>query len=156
MTGIKENKYPGITYFGVLLIIGSLMWFYVYPFDYAYYQRIFMPLSEKMILLRYSLSMLFRIVGFICGIGILLRKDIFRRIALFVTVLNIFRVHPKQAIYSSIERNFSMLDFSKVSTVEIVSSSAHIALIIVYCIEIIFSVWFIYYFTRSGVKGQFK
>ncbi|MBF0384539.1 MAG: hypothetical protein HQL27_01580 [Candidatus Omnitrophica bacterium] len=111
----KENS-PGINLFAFLLILASynkLIGF----LNFSYYRFMFQGLSEDMQLARYIFSVTLRIVGIIVGIGLLYRKELFRKVFLVLclaTVISLpfkhpFSVFKNIAIYREYQQGINIL-----------------------------------------------
>ena len=84
-----------ITVFGLALIINSCAFFVVY--NYEFYSSSLGYLAKSTIQLRYLISVLGRIAGIACGIGLLFRNNIFRKLTILlcsITILIIYWKHP--------------------------------------------------------------
>lgn len=160
------KKIPfGIKLFGVLLILSSLIQMPGF-IDYGRYRHgWFRQLPEGLILLRFLVSWLIRLAGLACGIGILKRKEFFRKAALglfFFTIITINLKHPyfvfanifKDAT-KSISDNPAISYSVKTRSIELLTSLMPITAVIMYVGDILFALCIIYYFTRPKVKQYF-
>ena len=122
----------------------------------SYYIK-FRPSPEKIIFIRYIFSIAVRVVLLVSSVGILLRKDIFRKIILFIsffTIATIYWKHPvicfKRVLMWKIAQGILPVDvLPKIDMV------AWISAIICAIVDIGFALCAIYYFTRPKVKKQF-
>lgn len=161
-----KDKFPiGITLFGLYFIIASLYVLYCKLMTsgyYSWYSSIFYPLPEQVIFLRYICSILYRVVGLISGIGILLHKENFRKVVLFLSWLTISTVYWKHPFYA-VEKHFSMVintlrgsarpyDLGQSPIIKF----TWIVLIGLYAFDIGVSAATIYYFSRPNIKKQFR
>lgn len=125
----------------------------------------FQYLPDRIIIVRYFVSIGLRIVGLIAGIGILFRKNLFRRLALalsFFTILTIYWKHPINCfriIFDRIGQQIlatSAIADQALTVIKLLQSVMWVTLVIVYIIDLGFSICLIYYFTRPKVKEQFR
>jgi len=158
-TNLKKKKLWGINIFGILLIFSSL--FQMTGLGFARYKYLFDYMSAEIVLFRYFISWMLRILGIASAIGILRRKDIFRKIALGIfifTILTVYWKHP----HIGFERHTQYLDQMAIETgiselrTRSFSSLTSYAVIGARFLDALFAACFIYYFTRPKVKAQFK
>ena len=161
----KKERPRGVTIFGILLIATSLMQIteWLMPRYFNYYKEIFQPLPEHMIRLRYFISAIRRLSGSVVGIGILCRKDIFRKILLLIAAFTIFTLYWKHPFFavqnharnvtSHLSKMMGDCEYITPSTVRLV---AIVSLVGLYAMDMAFSVALIYYFTRPRVREWFK
>ena len=126
--------------------------------DFDSYAIKFYPLPEKLILLRHVFSIALRIFIFITGLGILLRKDIFRKSVLFVslfTICTVYWKHPFLCFKNSLMFNIRQGVLS-VDLMPKIDFLAWICVVTCYLMDIIISIFLIYLFTRPKIKEQFK
>ena len=156
------KKYSWINAWAILLVASSGFWLLLPLSSFHVYKDIFQYLSKEAILFRYILSVSARIIGLVSGVGILCRKDIFRKAGVFLcwtTVISIYWKHPqvlfdkavRQAmpILNSLQYNISRMGLE-------VAQFAIISRLILSFFELCFACFFIFYFTRSGVKAEFS
>ncbi|MFA4989430.1 MAG: hypothetical protein WC576_01520 [Candidatus Omnitrophota bacterium] len=151
-----RGKIPkGLIIFSILIIVYSLHGLPTVNFN-TYYAK-FYPSSEKIILARYILSIALRIVLIISGIGILFRRDIFRKAILgisFFTIATVYWKHPvicfKRVLLWKI--NQGVLPIDVLPKIDMLS---WFSAIICSLMDIGFTLCLIYYFTRPKVKKQF-
>lgn len=97
---IFKNKYDfGVRLFGALIIIISVVQLYL--FNFSQYKIAFMYLPEKQILVRFTISIGLRVVGLAAGVGIFLKKEVFRKLIICLcsfNVLFIYWKHPTKTI----------------------------------------------------------
>ena len=163
---MKKKFALGITLFGLYFIIDSLSQLYVKlltPNYYSWYSAIFQALPDKIILLRYPLSIAYRIVELALGIGILRREEVFRKFTIFFswfTISIFYWKHPFDAMDKHAQivvKNMSSIAGScQLTSPEYTNMIAWVSLWCVYAIDIVISAWVIYYFTRPRIKEQFK
>ena len=143
----------------ILSIIVILYSFQGMPsFDFYSYAVKFSPLPEKFILARYVLSIGIRIFLLIAGIGILFRKDIFRKSVLFIslfTICTVYWKHPFLCFKNSLMLNIKQGMLS-VDLLPKIDTMAWICLAVCYLIDIIIATFLIYLFTRPKIKEQFR
>ena len=145
----------GVTIFGAILIWISLQRIPWLSFNvYHYY---FQPLPEKIILIRYFISVSMGILELASGIGVLFLKDIFRKTALFISFLYILTVYWKHPFFVFLKIRREAIAKSGISMPENeINSIAWGAVTIVSLLTIGFSIVLIFYFTRSKIKKLFK
>jgi len=149
--------------FAILLILSSLIWFAAYM-NYHVYRITFQWLSEESARARYLLSVINRALVLVSGVGILCLKDIFRKIGLVLCVLTICVLpwkHP-YLVFKNLAENITQqvlntMPPESIAVSESISTiSLLVSMIIVYAVDIVFALAFIYYFTRPKVKNYFK
>ena len=147
-----KKKPLGVTIFGAILIWISLQRIPWLSFNvYHYY---FPPLPEKIILIRYFISVSMGILELASGIGVLFLKDIFRKTALFISFLSILTVYWKHPFFVFLKIRREAIAKSGISMPENeVNSIAWGAVTIVSLLTIGFSIALIFYFTRSKIKN---
>jgi hypothetical protein len=133
------------------------------PGYYDWYSWFYQAMPGHLIFLRYVFSISFRVAQLIVGIGILFRKEIFRKLVLcwsWIAVAAVYWKHPFDPIYRTCEPvvrdmcrtpGFHGLDVPLITKI-----AAWGSLVCVYAFDIGFSALMIYYFTRPGIKDQFK
>ena len=173
---VQDTRSTGVTWFGILLVVGALFKIFLL-FNYDYYRFLFQPLSDKAIFIRYVLSMIHISLGLICGIGILMLRDVFRKLALllcFLTVVTMYWKHPSYvfrnvAVYVEHQYNGESFGeevemseegyplFKKGSGIyELENESLPLISMSIYCIyDIVFCLAFIYFFSNKKIKEQF-
>lgn len=161
VTNRIPRRSKGVTIFGILLILSSLIHMHKLVVDAHWYVDAYSYLPPWLITARYSFSWLQRIIGILVGVGLLARKEIARKIGVALgcfTILTLYWKHPYPAfkLHSQyLDKNFGYILAQ--SGTGVTFSSVTLLAIIVHCIgDIIFWGTFIYFFTRSSVKSQFK
>ena len=155
---IKRKRSRGVTILGYLLIFSSLGAM-ITLVSFNHYKYLFHHLPEEVMLVRYFISWTLRIVGRISGIGILRLSDICRKIAIAIFCITIMGVCVKNsyACFSNLIRLLDQLPIAgALGGPGIFSSVIRPAVITSRILDIIFSVCFIYFFTRPRVREQFK
>ncbi len=150
-----EKRPLGVTIFGILLIWISLQRIPWLSFNvYRYY---FQSLPEKIILIRYFISVSMGILKLASGIGVLSLKDVFRKAALFISFISILTVYWKHPFFVFLKIRREAIAKSGISMPENeINLIAWTAVIIVSLLTIGFSIALIYYFTRPKIKKLFK
>lgn len=155
----------GVTLFGLYFIIDSCFQLYIKllsPGYYDWYSSVFQPLPVKIIYLRYILSIIFRMIEFAFGLGIIYRKEASRRAAVFMSWFTIAIVYWKHPVNAFSRHAQNTVDNIYPATSCQLTPSAYakiipwISLAAVYAIDIGISALAIYYFTRPRVKEEFK
>lgn len=162
-----KKKYPiGIILFSIYFVVDSLIQLYaklIISNYYSWYSFILQPSPEHIIFQRYLLSIVFRIFKLIVGIGILLRREIFRKLALFMSwfiIIIVYWKHPFEAllkhtqiVINTVYRTTGIYGLTLAPFTRLI---AWISLVCVYALDIGVSVLTIYYFTRPYIREQFK
>ena len=162
-----KRRFPvGIWVFGIILILDSLSQLYLKllkPGYYSWYSRIFQPLPEQAIFLRYLISILFRMLGLTACIGILLRKEILRKFTLLMCCLTIISAYWKHPFYALDKHSRAIIETISQSTGHhALTSLAYIRVIEIsslaclYALDIGLPALMLYYFTRPYVKERFR
>jgi hypothetical protein len=152
----KDKPSKEIIILSIIVILYALQSF---PnLDFAAYAIKFNPLPEKLIFGRYLLSIAIRIFLLIAGIGVLFRKDIFRKSVIFIclfTIGTIYWKHPFICFKNSLmfDINHGLLSVNLIPKIDMI---AWICVVICYMIDISIAIFLIYLFTRPKIKGQFK
>ncbi|MDD5097122.1 MAG: hypothetical protein PHU59_01330 [Candidatus Omnitrophica bacterium] len=141
---------------GIIVILYSLQGMPV--FNFSYYASKFAPLPEKFIFTRFVFSITLRIFLLISGIGILLRKEIFRKSVLlvsFFTICTIYWKHPvlcyKNSFMYNVKQGWISADL--IPKIDLISWFCVAAS---YLIDISISAFLIYLLSRPKIKAQFK
>lgn len=152
----------GITIFASVFIITSLAQI-IKLLDVDNYAWLFQALPEKIFLFRYLVSWSLRMLGLACGIGIIFRKNLFRKIALILcsfTVVTIYWKHPflevsKHAakIIDEVYAISGVSGLLEPSLIKLVVIASFIGLNV---IDFGFALCILYYFTRADIKAQFE
>lgn len=160
-----DKKPLGIMILGSALIVTYFYMFaqYVAPGGYDAYKVVFQSMPEHAILTRYCFSIFLRIVGIACGIGIILRKEAFRRLAIGLGLFNIatiFLKHPYFYVHRMME-GFSkaaadVTGFTAAGLPEAIQQQAVFALISLYATDIGFAVYMIAYLRMPQTRAWFK
>lgn len=160
----EQSKYPlGITVFGVIIVVTSLLQLNSLT-SWLYYQWLFNALPEDMLRVRYFISIALRTLGFVSGIGILLHKDLFRKIAIGISVFTVATIYWKHPLYGVSKHARVVIDWisrsnccyaglSQPPLIKIIEWSSLISLC---AVDVGFALWLIYYFTRPRIKAYFK
>jgi len=157
----QSRRSKGVTIFGILLILSSLIHMHKLAVEAQWYANTYSYLPHHLMVARYYFSWLQRIIGLLVGIGLLAQKEIARKIGIAIgcfTILTIYWKHP----YPAFKLHTQYLDqqFGYIlaqSGIRATFSSVALPAVIIHCIgDIIFWGIFIYFFTRSSVKNQFK
>ena len=173
---IQETRSTGVTWLGSLMVVGSLIKIFFFV-NYDYYRFLFQPLSDNVILIRYLLSVVGALIGLISGVGVLLLREVFRKLAVVlcvITLVTVFWKHPmfvfrNVAVY--IEHEYTGepfgqgVDISKEGYPFFKEGSSKYKLkyenfplisMSFYCVfDIVFCLAFIFYFNQNKIKEQF-
>ncbi len=162
---MKKKFAIGVTLFGVYFILDSCFQLYIKLFSpdyYSWYSLIFQSLPEKVIFLRYVLSIIFRIIELVFGLGIFCRKDVFRRLAIFMswfTIAVVYWKHPFNALTRHAQivvDNIYPATAPQLSYAPETKLIAWVSLMFIYALDIGIAALTIYYFTRPRIKEEFK
>ena len=153
---IRGKISKGIIIFSILIIIYSIHGLPIVNFK-TYYSK-FYPSPERVILVRYILSIALRVVLIISSLGILLRKEIFRKIILFLSLFTIATIYWKHPVVC-FERVLLWKVSQGILPVDVltrIDMLSRISAMICAIMDIGFALCLIYYFTRPQVKKQFR
>lgn len=155
----------GLVVFGVGLIVTSLLQITALV-DAGHYWDLFQGLPPAAITGRYVASWVARGIGFAAGVGILQRREVFRKIAIalgWVTIATVQWKHP----YDGFARHISDLElrvpqfgallregFGQLGIER--STMTWIIVLIARAQEVLLALLLIWYFTRPHVKTQFR
>lgn len=140
----------------VIIILYSIPGMPTSSFD-SYASRL-RHLPEQLIWVRFIFSIAIRLALLISGIGILFRRNIFRKVVLFISFFTIFTVYWKHPVIYFKKFFISNLSQGALS-VELLSRvnfMSWICVIICYIVDISVALCLIYFFTRPKIKEQFK
>ena len=147
-----------INIWGILLIVSSLYGMIVLlTSGYDHYRYLHQEYSPPLIALRYGVSWIVKIVGFISGAGIFCRKDFFRKTAIAGSLFAVLTTHLKHS-YAGFAQHTRFLDehFSVPLYGGTFSSLTWSAMVAARMMDVIFAGLLIYFFTRTEVKKYFK
>jgi hypothetical protein len=148
------NKRPlGLIIFGVLLVTTSLVLLYWLP-GYDLYRQVNHEWPESIIRVRYVGSYIYRLLGLACGIGILCRKEPFRKVFIGLSYYSLATLALRHT-YSS-QLFFSEPIYHANGSTFSLETFTWIAVIIHWLVDGIFSLAAILYFRNPKVKGYFK
>ncbi|MGA2775646.1 MAG: hypothetical protein ABSE81_06265 [Candidatus Omnitrophota bacterium] len=157
---MEKKRSVGIIVFGILMILGSLVQL---PVGISSYSVLLKPLPESVIIVRDCIMKLLLILGAISGVGILWLKDIFRKIAVFLSVLVIldYIIQLPFFVLKNIPDFIHQQTIKTTAMNPTISQHFHSSLlwtsaILAWAIDIGFAICVIYFFTRPKVKDQFK
>jgi hypothetical protein len=152
----KDKMSKEIIILSIIVILYSLQGFPAFDFN-SYTAKLY-PLPARLILARYVFSISLRIFLFITGIGVLFRREIFRKciiFASFFTIVTVYWKHPviifKRVLIWRIEQGVV-----PVSMIPKINMLAWKSALICYIIDIIIALVLIYLFTRPKIKEQFE
>lgn len=151
----------GVSALAILLILGALIKFL--GCKLGGYKILFQPLPEKIIIVHYFFIKISLILGIVSGIGILFLKNIFRKIAVFLSAYTIFNylVEGPFFIFRNVPKTINDLALNisaqtKSVSLAVISGFLWNYIIIVWIMDFSFAILIIYFFTRSKVKEQFR
>lgn len=162
---LKNKQAIGVVLFGLYFFADAFFQLYVKllkPGYYAWYSMVFEPSPERIIFLRYLFSIIFRILELTAGVGLILRREISRKLILLVSwfaIAIVYWKHPFNAVFHHAQvvvHNIGPLAQSSSLSLDAQAKLiAWISLGCLYLIDIGVSVATIYYFTRPYVKERF-
>ncbi len=154
---------------GSLLVLSSI-WQMLIFLNYAHYQYVFREYSEEIIQFRYLLSLGSRCLGMVIGLGILLRKENFRKAAIVLMVatiaLMVFK-HPFSAALQLNRQYINALDAifkTAPFNADILMSFFHsierplayLVIITVILVDDLCALLIIFFLTRPSVRAVFR
>jgi len=155
---MENTKPKGVIIFGIILILVSLSQL-LWLVNYRYYVYIFHQLPEPLIPLRFLFSNSLRIVGLICGLGILRFKERYRKITLalfWFVIVTVYWKHPYFTFENHLrymENIYAAYGLSRLMDLKLFAGICTFAAC---ALDIIFASSFIYYFSRPKIKMHFK
>jgi hypothetical protein len=158
---MSKKKIPlAITLFGLGVVVTSLVNI-VCLIDYNYYRYVFSFLPNQLIIARYLFSWFLLVLGFLSGLGILRLDNKFRKVTIGIFTFTALTVYWKYPYYA-VKNHAAYLDqvFKNARVLPPYApgfcSLAATTTVVLCAIDIIFSLCFIYYFTRQRVKNLFR
>jgi len=154
--GAKEKITRGIIICAILVITYSFLGMPSGSFS-SYYDN-FRPSPPNLIFMRYLFSIALRLAMLICGIGILFRKNIFRKATIFIgffTIATACWKHPPICFKIIFLKGIGQGMFSA-DIIPRINILSWICVAICSIIDISICLCLIYYLTRPKVKEQFK
>ncbi|MDE2028722.1 MAG: hypothetical protein KGK03_01155 [Candidatus Omnitrophica bacterium] len=153
---MTKTPSKGVAAWGWLLILGSVYQMLALASGgYPHYAYLFQQYSPQVILLRYWVSWIIKIIGLAAGIGVLKLNEWCRKLAVFNSFFVVLLVSFKHP-YEAYALHAKYLDQSLGGLFPFsFSSMVWPALIIQRSIDVIFGIALIHFFTRPGVKKQF-
>lgn len=151
-----KRIYAGICAISICLISFSLkdLWNFSH---FERYQFMFNYLPQDVMMLRYKFSIALRLAILVTAIGIMFRKELFRKlmvgIAIF-TIMTIYWKHPLDC-YRNIFKRMADIGLMQPSLVHLSDTLSYAMMISCYAIDLAISIGLVYFFTLSGVKNQF-
>lgn len=158
MTKVGDKKvYTAICAISICLIFFSAkdLWNFSH---FERYQFMFQHLPQDMILMRYKFSIVLRAAILITAIGILSRKDVFRKLLIWISFFNIITIYWKHPIgcYRHIFKKMTELGLMQSSSLCQSNVFPWVMMACCYAIDIFIAAGIIYFFTRPSVKVQFN
>jgi len=163
MKANKTIRPLGLKIFAGIYIFSSLVHLHALLTSFSYAKDIFLQSTPLWLLnLRYCFSLFLRIIGLSTGFGILFLKEIFRKIAIAIsifTICTLYWKHPYQVFAKHTElldQKFAEILRSSGAPANLFSLATIPALIAHYVLDILFCGLVIFYFTRPKIKALFK
>ena len=155
---MAKQRLLGLLFFGYFFIFTSLAQLLSFIFNYNNYQLTFGYLPPALIILRYSLSILGRVLHIIVGVGLLKRKEIFRKIAIWGAGGMIATATFRHPFLNIVNHTHLVLESMGLGKHDASMPSNTLVWIVRGCIlfmDIIFYGTLMYYLTRPQVKSCF-
>ena len=153
---VKDKVSKEIVILGIIVIFYSLQG--MPTLDFGSYAVKLYPLPERLILFRYFFSIALRIFLLVAGIGVLFRKEFFRKCFIFAgffTIITVYWKHPvivfKRVLILRIEQG--IVPASMMPRIDVLAWKSAV---ICYLIDIIIVLVLIYLLSRPKIKEQFK
>lgn len=122
--------------------------------NYKLHQFLLQDFPKRVTQIRYCFSLSLRISLAVAGMGIIFRRDIFRKALLavsFFTIVTIYYKHPPECF----RRAFDLMSLPP-SLVVKRDLMENILLMYNYTLDLLVSAGLIYFFTRPKIKQQFR
>ena len=161
---LDKYKPRGVTVFAAIIIVTSLAQMMTL-LNFEYYRYLFCPMPEWLLLSRYFISWVLRITGLVCGVGLLCKSNLLRRVAIYLflfTALTVSLKHPylgfekhalfldqwviRYALYPVRWGGYGLLSFYP---------WAKISALVARLLDLVFALAFICYFTRPKIREYF-
>ena len=156
-----SKRSPGVLVLALLFILGALIQLTSGKFDD--YKIFFQPLPEKIIIVCYFFIKILLVLGIVSGIGMLFMKNIFRKIAVFLSWYTIFSylVEGPFFIFRNVPKYINDLSLNisaqtKSVSLSFISGLLWNFIIVGWIVDFSFAILIIYFFTRPKVKEQFR
>ena len=163
---MEQKKRPlSVTLFAIGLIILSLVPIKILftPGYLEYYMLLFRPLPRETILLRYLVTRIHWIIPICLGLGLLARKEFFRKATLLFAVFTLLASYwetPLLTIDNNIQIMLAVMRVMPASygidMLPAAKAAAVTSFIAVHAARVVFSVWILRALTRPPVKEWFK
>ena len=157
---MNKKIFSGIDIWGGLLVICSL-----YQLsgliNYGHYAFLYNAYPPNVILLRYFVSWAVKLLGLLSGIGIIYRKEIFRKTAIVGSLFTILTA-GLQHTYAEFHQYTQYMDQHLLNSIAVpvegftFSAITGLAVIMARVLDIFFAGSLIYFFTRPEVKKHFE
>jgi len=153
MTQEKRKISAGIVIFSILLFLGSL--YSIKGLSLDVYKLFYQPLSDKLIVIRYYVSVVMIGLGIVSAIGLFFLKNIFRKMALIVGFYILYSYFIEWPLFIS-KNLVKYIDNVLLATGnQKVLFSFWTTLISSSLAEFCFAISLIFYFRRSVIKQKF-
>jgi len=153
-----ENKRPkGVIIFGILILLGAAL--QIKGLSIASYNFLFGPLPKTIIIFRFVITVMMLILGIVTAIGIILRKEIFRKLVLLIGyyILYNYLIEGPLIVYRNLPKYINQIIVAAGAPLE---PRVYIILwtpiIVSFLIEFVFGLSLVYYFSRPKIKEKFK
>lgn len=159
--GVLPDEHAGVVASGLLL--GTISFLYFEKLlNPEYYAWLFEPLSREAVAVRYAISVLVRVLGFVAGFGVLLRREFFRKllvVACGLAVATCYLRHPWWAFVRHEKVVFGVIakltGTPEITQPPLFTVGAVIGFVLLYLLELVFPAMLVFYFTRRGVARWF-
>lgn len=156
-----SKRLNGIDIWAYLLIVTSIFQLIIlWSAGYEYYVMLHQELSADLIKLRYAVSWIIKVIGILIGIGLMLRLEWVRKLAILNSLVILLTVHLKHS-YKAYKLHTRHLD-EAMQAIGGLPNGVYFsditipALWVQRGIDIIFASLLIFYLTRHAVKLQFR
>ena len=163
---MKNKKLPLRTMIFGLFFILLFFFFFKNLFNQTYfntYKMIFQPLPEGSIRRRYDFSIFLYITFAIAWLGILCRKEFFRKVTIVLSslaLLTLFWQYPIFVMQDNIQRIvkpvFQRMISCSLTTFQGIRFVAIAAIVLIYLLNIVFFGGILYYLNHPSFKKWFK
>ena len=156
---MTNQRLLGLLFFGNFFVWVSLFQLCGFIFDYKHYQLQFSYLTPEILNLRYCFSILGRVLHIIVGIGLLKRKESFRKIAVWGALGMIATVtlrHPFLCIFNQTRIVWDQSGVEKTGLPITFDFIFWVTLAAIFFMDTLFYGTLIYYLTRPKVKFCFS
>ena len=160
---MDKLKPLGLYFFPGVLVFSSVIFFLGY--NYEVYSELFSKLPEKTIFIRFCFSGALRIVMIAIALGVFFHKEIFRKLAILLSIFTITTIYWKHPLFVFQNKEYVQyieLQFMNMSGCtdscsgdQIVELIPVLAMLLMCTIDVVFYGAMMYYLTRKEVKKYY-